>query len=147
MIRKYFRKYSLELVKEDECIYEGRIISSTDAYKKFIEIFKINKKAEEHIVMFCLNSKNEIIAAFLITKGGIDYSNINLTDIIKRTLLCNCKKIIIAHNHPSGDVTPSKEDLMFTEKMINACKFMGIDFLDHLVIGDKSFQSIKQKLF
>ena len=66
--------------------------------------------------MFALNCKNQILGAFLVAKGTLDEITLSITDIIKRTLLCNASRIIVAHNHPSGDVIPSiamYEPLMF----------------------------------
>lgn len=146
MKKKYFSKYSLELVREDECLYEGVISSSTDAYNKFLEVFKLNKKAEEHIVMFCLDTKNKIVGAFLIAKGGARFANLERADIIKRALLCNCNKIIVAHNHPSGSIVPSKNDIEITKKIKEACLIVGVELLDHLIIGEKNYFSIMNHL-
>lgn len=142
MIRKYFCKYSLELVKEDEIEYQSQVLNREDAYNKILEVFKLDKKAEEYFVMFGLNSKNNIIAAFTTSKGSIDFANVNAVDIVKRIILCNCRKIIVAHNHPSGDTTPSKCDIDFTIRLNEICKVIGVDFLDHLIIGDNCYQSI-----
>ena len=119
MSRKYFTKYAVELVKDDDCKYEAKINTAYDAYRKILEVFRLDKKAEEYCV-----------------------TNINVTDIIKRAILCNSKRIIIAHNHPSGSTEPSKHDIAATKKINDACNLMGIDFLDHLIIGDKQFKSI-----
>ena len=143
MGRKYFMKYSLELVKEDECCYNGKVISSVDAYKKVLEVFKLNKKAEEHLVMFCLDIKCNIIGAFLISKGGINYLYTNMADIIKRALLCNSKRILIAHNHPSGSIEPSKEDIKITKRIEDVCKLIDIELVDHLIIGYNNYKSLK----
>lgn len=142
MIRKKFCKYSLELVKEDEIEYQSKVATREEAYNKILEVFKLDKKAEEHFVMFALNSKNNIIAAFTISKGSIDFANVNTVDIVKRIILCNCRKIIVAHNHPSGNTTPSKCDIDFTMRLKEICNIIGIDLLDHLIIGDKCYQSI-----
>lgn len=147
MSRKYFMKYAVELVKEDDCKYEGKVSSSTDAYNKILEVFKLDKKAEEHFVMFCLNMRNEIIGAFLISKGGINYTHITKSDIIKRALLCNSNKIIIAHNHPSGNVEPSNHDINATKQIKEACEIMDIKLLDHLIIGENNYVSLYEKLF
>ena len=142
MSRKYFTKYAVELVKEDDCQYEAKIDTAYDAYRKILEVFRLDKKAEEYCVMFCLDSKNNAIGAFLISKGSINLTSINVTDIIKRAILCNSKRIIIAHNHPSGSTEPSKHDIAATKKITEACNLMGINLLDHLIIGDKQFKSI-----
>lgn len=142
MSKKYFMRYAVELVKEDDCKYTGKVSSSTDAYKKILEVFKLDKKAEEHFVMLCLNTKNEIIGAFLISKGGLNYAYLNKADVIKRALLCNSSKIIIAHNHPSGNIEPSSNDINATKQIKEACEIMDIQLLDHLIIGDNNYKSL-----
>lgn len=141
-MRKYFSKYSLEIVKEDNVEYEGKISTRECAYNKFLEVFKLNKKAEEHLVMFGLNNRNEIIAAFLIAKGNSNSVYTNMCDIIKRIVLCNSRKIIIAHNHPSGYTTPSKEDINITNRLKEVCNLINVEFLDHLIIGDNDYQAV-----
>lgn len=141
-MRKYFSKYSLEIVKEDNIEYEGKISTRECAYNKFLEVFKLNKKAEEHLVMFGLNNRNEIIAAFLIAKGNSNSVYTNMCDIIKRIVLCNSRKIIIAHNHPSGYTTPSKEDINITNRLKKVCNLINVEFLDHLIIGDDGYQAV-----
>lgn len=141
-MRKYFSKYSLEIVKEDNAEYEGKISTRECAYQKFLEVFRLDKKAEEHLVMFGLNTRNDIIAAFLVSKGTINSASVNITDIIKRVIICNCKRMIMAHNHPSGDITPSKYDIDMTRNVKKVSNLMGIDFIDHLIIGDNCYQSI-----
>ena len=120
MSRKYFTKYNLELVKDESVQYDAKITDKNDAYKRFLEVFKLDRKPEEHMVMFSLNSKN----------------------IVKRAMLCNCQKILLAHNHPTGDPTPSLTDIHTTKRIKEACELMSIEFLDHFVIGENCFQTI-----
>ena len=131
MSRKYFTKYAVELVKDDDCKYEAKINTAYDAYRKILEVFRLDKKAEEYCVMFCLDTKNNAIGAFLISNGTVNLSNFIVTDFIKRAIHCNSKRIIIAHNHPSGSTEPSRHDIIATKKINEACNLMGIDFLDH----------------
>ena len=142
MSRKYFTKYNLELVKDESVQYEAKITSRDEAYKKFLEVFKLDRKPEEHMVMFSLNSKNEINGAFLIAKGGINITNFSIQNIVKRAMLCNCQKILLAHNHPTGDPTPSLTDIHTTKRIKEVCDLMSIEFLDHFVIGENCFQTI-----
>ena len=144
MIRKHFTKYNLELVKDNTVQYDGGKITSPDeAYKKFLEVFKLDKKPEEHIAMFVLSNSNKINGAFLIAKGSTNDTTFSLSGIMKRVLLCNGVKILLAHNHPSGDPTPSLIDIHSTKKIKEACELMNLVFLDHLVIGDNCFTKVK----
>lgn len=142
MTRKYFRKYTIELVKEDETEYDGRVTCSTDVYKKLLEVFRLDKKAEEYFVMFCLDTKNNITGAFMIFKGNLNSIQMSPVEVIKRALLCNSQKIIVAHNHPSGDAMPSDEDVKCTQRLKEVCEIMDITLLDHLIIGNNDFKSI-----
>lgn len=141
-MRKKFVKYSLELVREDSVEYDSKICTKEDAYQKLLEVFKLDKKSEEYFVMFALNCKNQILGAFLVAKGTLDEITLSITDIIKRTLLCNASRIIVAHNHPSGDVIPSKIDINTTKRLKDCCSMFGISLLDHLIIGSDSYNSI-----
>lgn len=142
MSRKYFTKYNLELVKDETVQYNGKITNRAEAYNKFLEVFKLDRKPEEYMVMFSLNNKNDINGAFMIAKGGINEISFSIQNIIKRALLCNGTKILIAHNHPSGDPTPSLTDIHTTKRIKEACELIGIEFLDHFVIGENCFQAI-----
>ena len=142
MSRKYFTKYNLELVKDESVQYEAKITSREEAYKKFLEVFKLDKKPEEYMVMFSLNNKNEINGAFMIAKGGTSEISFSIQNIIKRALLSNGTKVLLAHNHPSGDPTPSIIDIKTTRRIKEACELMSIEFLDHLIIGDNSFSTV-----
>lgn len=142
MSRKYFTKYNLELVKDESIKYEAKITSRDEVYKKFLEVFKLDKKPEEYMVMFSLNNKNEINGAFMIAKGGTSEISFSIQNIIKRALLSNGTKVLLAHNHPSGDPTPSIIDIKTTRRIKEACELMSIEFLDHLIIGDNSFSTV-----
>ena len=144
MIKKYFTKYNLELVKDNTVQYDGgKITSSDEAYKKFLEVFKLDRKPEEHLVMFALSNTNKINGAFWVAKGSTNDATFSISGIMKRVLLCNGVKILLAHNHPSGDPTPSLTDIHSTKRIKEACELMNLDFLDHLVIGDGCFSTVK----
>lgn len=74
--------------------------------------------------------------------GGTNFANVNITEIIAEALKIKAPKMILVHNHPTGDPTPSKKDIQFTDKLYNATKIFDIELLDHIVIGNKSFKSV-----
>ena len=74
--------------------------------------------------------------------GGTNFANVNIIEIISEALKIKAPKIILVHNHPTGDPTPSTKDIQFTDKLYNAAKIFDIDLLDHIVIGNKSFKSV-----
>ena len=139
-------KYKIQLVKEDENNYLEN--SEALTYPSMVasalnEIFNLENQTDEHFVMLCLNTKNRIIGAFEVCVGTIDASLINIRGIMQRALLCNASRIMVAHNHPSGDSSPSREDKKSTMKIKDACNLMGISLLDHIIIGEDEYFSFK----
>ena len=139
-------KYKIQLVKEDSNNYleNCEALTSPDRVASALnEIFNLENQTDEHFVMLCLNTKNRIIGAFEVCVGTIDASLINIRGIMQRALLCNASRIMVAHNHPSGDSSPSREDKKSTMKIKEACDLMGISLLDHIVIGEDEYFSFK----
>lgn len=95
---------------------------------------------EEMWVLF-LNGDNRLITQEMLTKGTLSYTPIDSRTIIRHSLLNNAAGIIIAHNHPSGNPSPSKSDIRETEKVRDACRLMDILLLDHIVITRHSYYS------
>ena len=95
--------------------------------------------------MLALDTKNKIIGIFVISTGSLNASIIHPRDIFQRAILSNAASVILAHNHPSGDPTPSSEDTELTKKLVDAGKILDIPILDHVVIGDGKFVSLKER--
>ena len=74
--------------------------------------------------------------------GGTNFANVNTKEIIAEALKIKAPKIILVHNHPTGDPTPSTKDIQFTDKLYNAAKIFDIELLDHIVIGNGNFKSV-----
>lgn len=139
-------KYKVELVKESASNYDVSNESLTNPLivaKLLNEIFNLENQTDEHFVMLALNTKNRVIGAFEICVGTIDTSLVNVRGIMQRALLCNASRIMIAHNHPSGEPNPSKADKDVTIKIKQACELMGITLLDHIIIGEDDMFSFK----
>ena len=121
------------------------ITSPSDAAEIAIKYLKLNQNPEEHMAMLCLNTKNRVIGVFEISRGTVNSSVVGIREIFQKALLANAVHILLMHNHPSGDATPSREDIAITEKLMEAGEIVGVKVLDHLVIGD-TFVSIKERL-
>ena len=93
------------------------------------------------------NNKNEIQKIKDIATGGSNFANVSIKDILSEPIKMKAPKIIVVHNHPSGDSTPSKQDIVFTEQLYEISELMGIQLLDHLVIGNMNYTSIFSKMF
>ena len=93
-----------------------------------------------------LNSKNEILKCMDVAKGGNNFANVDIKEIIAETLKIKAPKLILIHNHPSGNSTPSDADIKFTDKLYNACELFNIELVDHIVIGDNNYMSVFEEV-
>jgi len=121
-----------------------KITCAEDVFKLFHR--KLRDKKQEHFYMIMLNTKNEIIKEELLTMGILNASVIHPREVFKPAIKNSCNKIILVHNHPSGDPTPSEEDLEITKKMIEVGEELGINVLDHVIIGGDKWWSWKERV-
>ena len=102
--------------------------------------------AQEHLVVLLLNTRNQVVARRTIYIGTVNSSAVRPAEVLRPAVRENAPSIIIVHNHPSGDPTPSPEDVAITRDLVAAGKLMDIELLDHLVIGQGGrFTSLKEK--
>ncbi len=99
----------------------------------------------EHFRVFLLNTKNQVISCETISIGNLNSSLVHPRELFKIAIKKSAASLILIHNHPSGDPTPSHEDIQITKRIIEAGKLLGIEVLDHIIIGDKIFTSMKEK--
>ncbi len=99
-------------------------------------IFHMNKMSEEYLYMIALNTKYKPLGIFEISHGTANCSLSNPREIFNRLLLCGANAFVLMHNHPSGDITPSQEDIKVYRRIKECSELMGIDFLDNLIIGN-----------
>ena len=92
--------------------------------------------AEEMVYLLVLNSQQKLKGIFLVSQGTLDSAIVCPREILIRALLCGAASIIVTHNHPSGDVTPSKEDIESYKRLKDAGKLIGINVLDVIIVGD-----------
>ena len=144
---KIMTKYRLELVKEESHKYEveTRISCPKDIYEVLTKVCRIQCNAEEVFILITLNTKNIVTGYFEVHRGTINTSLVHPREVFKRALLNNASNIMVAHNHPSGDPNPSKEDLQITERLKEAGNLLGINLLDHIIVGDDKYISLKEK--
>ena len=105
----------------------------------------IGTEDREVFLVICLSTKNKINAVHRAHVGSLNSSVVHPREIFKSAILNNSSSIIVAHNHPSMDTSASKEDIDVTKRLIEAGKLMGIDVLDHLIVGENTFSSLKEK--
>ncbi|WP_379146018.1 DNA repair protein RadC [Paenibacillus sp. sgz500992] len=119
------------------------IRSPQDAAEILTEQLRYLQK--EHFVCLFLNTKNHVIAQETLSMGSLNASIVHPREVFRAAMKCSSAAIICAHNHPSGDPTPSPEDISLTSRLLQAGEIVGIDVLDHLIIGDSRFVSLKEK--
>lgn len=96
---------------------------------------------QEQLVVIFVDSKCNMIKDIMISKGSINQSYVCNREILVEALKCDAVSIILLHNHPSGDPSPSAADITSTKKLKKACVMVGLNFLDHIVIGDRCYTS------
>jgi DNA repair protein RadC len=100
---------------------------------------------QEHLRVLLLDTKNQILASPVIYKGNVNTSVIRIAELFRAAIRHNSTALIMAHNHPSGDPTPSPEDVRVTRQIIEAGNMLDIEVLDHLIIGQGRYVSLKER--
>lgn len=99
---------------------------------------------QENLMVIYLDTKCQLIKEKIITTGTVNQSIMSPREIFLEALKCNAVQLVLLHNHPSGDCTPSKNDISCTERMVSAGKLIGISILDHIIIGDRKYSSLRE---
>ena len=117
------------------------ITSPADVLPEIRFIRDLNK---EHFVAIFLNARNQVIKTDTISIGSLNASLVHPRELFAPAVGISAASVILAHNHPSGDVTPSKEDISLTKRMVQAGQIMGIEVVDHLIVASDKFLSMKE---
>lgn len=123
-------------------IYAKKIIirGTEDVANLFIKELAGTKREVAKLII--LNNKNVVIKIKNISFGGQNFVMIDPKDIFTEAIKMQAQRIILVHNHPSGDPTPSKEDIILTKRVKDASNLLGISFLDHVIIGNNNYESV-----
>ncbi len=133
-----FQGLRLQVVKEEEFPYscKATLNSPEDVRDLLTKSMEMHLEAEEVFIMVTVDTKNRVTGIFEVSRGSLSSSLVHPREVFKRALLMNAAGIFVAHNHPSGDVTPSTDDTSTTKKLKKAGEVLGVQLLDHLIIGD-----------
>ena len=143
-VAKRINIVSIKMIKEASFLYQTRTISSPkDAYEMIKE--QLEGLDREQFIIACLNTKNEPTNITVVSVGSLNKAIVHPREVFKTAILSNAASIMAFHNHPSGDTTPSDQDIKLTHRLVEAGELLGIKLLDHLIIGDGSFTSLKEK--
>lgn len=121
-----------------------KILKSNDVYE-YMKYF-LKDKTQEYFYCIYLNNKNEIIERKLLFMGTVNRSVVHPREVFKYAYLSSASRIICVHNHPSGDIEPSSEDLRFTKALIDIGKVQDIPILDHVIVGSDNYYSMADNL-
>ena len=105
----------------------------------------LREKRKEHFVALLLNARNQVLHREDVSVGSLNASLVHPREVFAPAVGSAAAAVILVHNHPSGDVTPSRDDLDLTDRMVKAGQIMGIDVLDHLIVGRQDFLSFKER--
>lgn len=135
---------SIKMIRESSVLYKDRKVSSPLDAVNLMRTFLENEDREK-LMVCCLDTKNQPTSISTISIGTLDSSLAHPREVFKVAILSNAASIIIAHNHPSNQVEESAQDRSITQRLKEAGKILGIDVLDHLIIGHGKYLSLKEK--
>jgi DNA repair protein RadC len=149
-------KYKTILTEDQKAVLEkefvvnysemDRKMNSPEKVARFARDFlRMHEQTEEYMYMICTNVKLDLTSVFEISHGNVNSSVAGVREIFQKALLANAVCIFIMHNHPSGDPTPSRQDIEVTKRTVEAGEIVGIQVLDHVIIGRPGFTSLKEK--
>ena len=126
---------------------DGRQSYSTpeDITSFILQSLKIQNCAEEYLYVICFNTRNRLIGCFEASHGNINTSLVSVREIMQKALMIGAVKIALTHNHPGGDSTPSDYDIQSTKTLKEACNIMGIELLDHIIVSQTGWYSMKDQ--
>ena len=132
----------VELTYKSTSKTRSKIYSSEDAYKVLLPTYKEGAICyKEYFKVLFLNQSSQVLGYTLISEGGITDTTVDVRVILQAALLTNSVAIILAHNHPSGSMKPSRQDMEITKQVKDAARFMRITVTDHLILTDEGYYS------
>lgn len=135
---------NVKLVREKSVLYSSDKITMPSQAVELAKNFLQDRDREHCIAMF-LDTRLKITAIHTIGIGTLESLPLHPREVFKAAILSNASGMIIAHNHPSGDPEPSKNDIDITKRLVEAGQILGINIIDHIIIGDESYTSFREK--
>ncbi len=122
--------------------------NSENIYRLAIEILHLHIKAEEYVYALCFDTALQSLqGVFEISHSSIDCFILSPREVLLRAFLCRTNRLLILHNHPSGNPKPSREDIAITNRMQKACELIGIPLIAHIIIGNGCYYSFQKEHF
>jgi len=142
------QKFNLRIVKESGGRYDidKQVSNPIKARDLFVEVLELDQRAEEVFAIATLDVHNKVTGVFEVSTGTLSSSLVAPREVFKRAILMNAAGIVLAHNHPSGVADASSDDVSVTKKLQKAGKIMGINVVDHIIIGSRdNFISMQEE--
>jgi len=139
---KLFQAVSTRYAKEG--LPKAIALDSSQAAVTFLKE-KIGREKKEHFYMLALDSRNNLLKMSNVSIGTLNESLVHPREVFKEAIQATAAKVIIAHNHPSGDSKPSEGDLMITQKLVDAGKILEIEVADHIIVTNNSYLSFREQ--
>ena len=141
------RKHPI-LVEEEQYEYDAKNIKSPNLIVEMMnDVFHLSSKAEEYGYMVAFTSAFEVLGVFEISHGSINFSLLSPREIMIRALLSGANGVVVLHNHPSGSLDPSKDDMKTFKQIKEAFNILNIDFHDFIIVGDGFYSFKKENVF
>lgn len=150
-VTKYKTRLTVDrkaVLEKDYSVNYPELDNMMNSPEKIVKLAKgflrMHEETEEYMYMICLNTKLMMTGLFEISHGNVNSSVVGTREVFQKALLGNAVSIILMHNHPSGDCTPSIQDIEVTKRLVEAGKIVGVEVLDHIIIG-KHYCSLREK--
>jgi DNA repair protein RadC len=143
-LRELTIRYTVKTDAAGEPIVVGRQVN-TPADSAAVFTTMLQDEAREVFAMLCLSTKHRVLAYHEVSRGCLDSTLVHPREVFKAAILANAASIVLAHNHPSGDPAPSPDDMALTRRLVDAGRLIGVDVLDHIVIGDGRYVSFRER--
>jgi DNA repair protein RadC len=142
-LRELTVRYSVKKTDAGQPVIVGRAMNSPrDSATALMAV--LQDQPTEVFAILCLTTKHRVIAYHEVSRGTLDSTLVHPREVFKVALLANAAAIIVSHNHPSGDPSPTLDDLEITRRLVATGEVLGIPVLDHIVIGDGRYFSFKE---
>ncbi len=135
-MQNYIDVVRLQLIPDERLQLQIPVDSPYAVMDRFGDELRLYSR--EVLAALYVTKRGHVLAIHLVSMGTVSNSFADPAEVLKPALLCNAGGVILMHNHPSGDITPSQEDKLVTNRMENACKLMGIDLVDHVIVGSNT---------
>lgn len=150
-VTKYKTRLTVDrkaVLEKDYSVNYPELDNMMNSPEKIVKLAKgflrMHEETEEYMYMICLNTKLMMTGLFEVSHGNVNSSVVGTREVFQKALLGNAVSIILMHNHPSGDCTPSTADIEITKRLVEAGKIVGVEVLDHIIIG-KHYCSLREK--